>query len=52
MSNLQGLPDKSFDLVVSIFGAMFAPRPFEVAKGDGAGDPARRPDRDGQLDSE
>ena len=26
------LPDKSFDLVVSIFGAMFAPKPFEVAK--------------------
>src|SRR5437773_1918266 len=31
-SNLEQLPDKSFDLVVSIFGAMFAPRPFEVAK--------------------
>jgi ubiquinone/menaquinone biosynthesis C-methylase UbiE len=31
-TNLQGLPDKSFDLVVSIFGAMFAPKPFEVAK--------------------
>lgn len=29
--NLQGLKDKSFDLVVSIFGAMFAPKPFEVA---------------------
>ena len=27
-----GLPDKRFDLVVSIFGAMFAPRPFDVAK--------------------
>jgi SAM-dependent methyltransferase len=26
------LPDRSFDLVVSIFGAMFAPRPFDVAK--------------------
>jgi SAM-dependent methyltransferase len=26
------VPDKSFDLVVSIFGAMFAPKPFEVAK--------------------
>jgi ubiquinone/menaquinone biosynthesis C-methylase UbiE len=26
------LNDKSFDLVVSIFGAMFAPKPFEVAK--------------------
>ncbi len=31
-SNLELLPDKSFDLVVSIFGAMFAPKPFEVAK--------------------
>jgi ubiquinone/menaquinone biosynthesis C-methylase UbiE len=31
-SNLQGLSDNSFDLVVSIFGAMFAPKPFEVAK--------------------
>src|SRR5262245_35083252 len=31
-SNLQELTDRSFDLVVSIFGAMFAPRPFDVAK--------------------
>src|SRR5213593_4595100 len=31
-SNLDQLPDKSFDLVISIFGAMFAPKPFEVAK--------------------
>src|SRR5213596_1997837 len=31
-SNLAQVPDKSFDLVVSIFGAMFAPRPFDVAK--------------------
>ncbi len=31
-SNLQELKDKTFDLVVSIFGAMFAPRPFDVAK--------------------
>ena len=30
--DLQGLADKSFDLVVSIFGAMFAPKPFDVAK--------------------
>src|SRR3954470_5803628 len=28
-SNLEQLPDKSFDLVISIFGAMFAPKPFE-----------------------
>lgn len=31
-SHLDDLGDDSFDLVVSIFGAMFAPRPFEVAK--------------------
>src|SRR5215467_12232940 len=31
-SNLAQLPDKSFDFVVSIFGAMFAPKPFDVAK--------------------
>jgi SAM-dependent methyltransferase len=30
-SNLEQLQDKSFDLVVSIFGAMFAPKPFDVA---------------------
>lgn len=29
---LTGLQDKSFDLVVSIFGVMFAPRPMDVAK--------------------
>mgnify|MGYP003700466255 CR=1 FL=1 len=31
-TNLQDLEDESFDLVVSIFGAMFAPRPLDVAK--------------------
>lgn len=30
--NLEGVKDDSFDLTVSIFGAMFAPRPFDVAK--------------------
>ena len=30
-SDLSELEDDSFDLVVSIFGAMFAPRPFDVA---------------------
>ena len=30
--NLVGVADRSFDLVVSIFGAMFAPKPFDVAK--------------------
>ena len=29
---LHELGDEGFDLVVSIFGAMFAPRPFDVAK--------------------
>ena len=31
-SDLHDLADESFDLVVSIFGAMFAPKPFDVAK--------------------
>ena len=31
-SDLHDIDDDSFDLVVSIFGAMFAPRPFDVAK--------------------
>lgn len=30
--DLAELPDNAFDLVVSIFGAMFAPKPFNVAK--------------------
>jgi ubiquinone/menaquinone biosynthesis C-methylase UbiE len=31
-SSLHELKDQSFDLVVSVFGAMFAPRPHDVAK--------------------
>ena len=31
-TNLHELEDHTFDLVVSIFGAMFAPKPFDVAK--------------------
>src|SRR5687768_10750175 len=31
-TNLEGLDDEQFDLVVSIFGAMFAPKPFDVAR--------------------
>ena len=31
-SNLHQLEANTFDLVVSMFGAMFAPRPFDVAK--------------------
>jgi ubiquinone/menaquinone biosynthesis C-methylase UbiE len=30
--DLQGIEDGRYDLVVSIFGAMFAPKPFDVAK--------------------
>jgi SAM-dependent methyltransferase len=30
--DLRGIENKSFDLVISIFGAMFAPRPFDVAR--------------------
>ena len=31
-TNLSDLKDQSFDVVVSIFGAMFAPKPMDVAK--------------------
>lgn len=31
-TNLSAFADRTFDLVVSIFGAMFAPKPFDVAK--------------------
>ena len=31
-TNLEGIKDESFDMVISIFGAMFAPKPFDVAK--------------------
>ena len=31
-SNLQGVADRLFDLTISVFGAMFAPKPFDVAK--------------------
>jgi ubiquinone/menaquinone biosynthesis C-methylase UbiE len=30
--NLQGVGDHSFDLTLSVFGAMFAPKPFDVAR--------------------
>ena len=30
--NLQGVGDHSFDLTLSVFGAMFAPKPHDVAK--------------------
>ena len=31
-SNLEKVGDHSFDLTLSVFGAMFAPKPFDVAK--------------------
>ena len=31
-SDMQEVQDHSFDLLVSIFGAMFAPKPFDAAK--------------------
>ena len=30
--NLEGVADGSFDLTISVFGAMFAPKPFDVAR--------------------
>jgi len=30
--DLQGVSDHTFDLTLSVFGAMFAPKPFDVAK--------------------
>jgi ubiquinone/menaquinone biosynthesis C-methylase UbiE len=30
--NLEGISDHSFDLTLSMFGAMFAPKPFDVAR--------------------
>jgi ubiquinone/menaquinone biosynthesis C-methylase UbiE len=32
LRDLSDLADSTFDLVVSIFGAMFAPRPFDIAR--------------------
>ena len=31
-SNLEGVDNHSFDMILSVFGAMFAPKPIEVAK--------------------
>src|SRR3954471_3626184 len=30
--NLAGVPDRAFDLTLTVFGAMFAPKPTDVAK--------------------
>jgi SAM-dependent methyltransferase len=51
-TDLRDLKDGAFDLVVSIFGAMFAPEAVRCRQGDDPSDPPRRPDRDGELDSE
>ena len=49
-SDLHELGDHAFDLVVSMFGAMFAPNPFGRGQGDGARHAARGSHRHGQLD--
>ena len=48
--NLQGVSDHSFDLTLSVFGAMFAPKPFDVAREMVRVTQAGRSHRDGQLD--
>ena len=50
-TDLQGLKDHSFDLVVTIFGAMFAPKPFDVAKEMVRVTKKRRKNCYGQLDT-
>jgi 2-polyprenyl-3-methyl-5-hydroxy-6-metoxy-1,4-benzoquinol methylase len=50
-ADLHQVPEQAFDLVVSIFGAMFAPKPFEVAKETVRATRHGRSDRDGQRDS-
>ncbi len=49
--HLDGVADNSFDLTLTVFGAMFAPKPSDIGEGNGAGDEAGRCGRDGQLDS-
>jgi hypothetical protein len=44
---LHDLEDQAFDLIVSILGAMFAPKPFDVARemkmpGDASGRPLEK----------
>jgi len=51
-SNLEDLKDQTFDLVVSIFGAMFAPKPFDVAKEMVRVTRRGGADCDGKLDSQ
>lgn len=51
-TNLQELNNNTFDLAISIFGAMFAPKPFDVAKEMVRVTKALRSGRDGQLDSQ
>jgi ubiquinone/menaquinone biosynthesis C-methylase UbiE len=49
-TNLHHCRTKRFDLVVTIFGAMFAPKPLDVAKEMVRVDSARRSNHHGQLD--
>ena len=51
-SNLEQVPDKSFDLVVSIFGDDVCAQAVRRCERDGARDAIGRSHRDGQLDSE
>ena len=50
--DLAGVADGSFDLSLSMFGAMFAPRAVRCGAGDGAGDAEGWPGGHGQLDTE
>jgi hypothetical protein len=49
-SDLYDLEDDRFDLVISMFGAMFAPAPVRCGQGDGPGHAGRRSNRAWQLD--
>ena len=49
-TDLTRVEDDSFDLVLSMFGAMFAPQAVRGGEGSRPRDTAGRPDRDGQLD--
>ena len=46
--NLEGVADHSFDLTLSVFGAMFAAQALRRSQGDGPGHKARRPHCHGQ----
>jgi SAM-dependent methyltransferase len=50
-SNLEGVADHTFDMTVSVFGAMFATQALRCRQGDGARYQTGRSHRNGQLDS-